>query len=158
MAEAHVSFISLLCPYIMPWRLSNSPGSQLASFKVSVAVGQELLVFMEGSICHVIAAFSVVCTCTQEISLSQVPRNHLSLGFHLREPSAFSLPLSFRRSQSSGVLAILWSPRSHLTAGEGRIWSRCQRENYVEATWLCFWGLGCPMLLVSECVDGRCYQ
>lgn len=69
---------------------------QLASFKVSVAVGQELLAFMEGSICHVIAAFSVVGTCMQEIPLSQMPRNHLSLGRHLREPSAFSLPLSFR--------------------------------------------------------------
>lgn len=68
----------------------------MASFKVSVAVGQELLAFMEGSICHVIAAFSVVGTCMQEIPLSQMPRNHLSLGRHLREPSAFSLPLSFR--------------------------------------------------------------
>lgn len=111
MVEACVSFISLLCPY-HTLVLSNSPGRQLASFKVCVAVGQELLLFREDSICHVITAFSVVYSCTQKIPFSQVPRNPLSLGLHLREPFAFSLPLSFRRSQSTRVLAILWFPRS----------------------------------------------
>lgn len=144
------------------WGLSNSPGSQLASFKVCVAVGQELLAFVEGSTCHEIAVFSVVYTCIQEIPLSQLHRNHPSLGLHLREPSAFSLPLSFRQSQSNRVLAILWYPRSPSCFWEvswrGQDLVKVPEGGPCRSYVAVFSVFCCAMLLVSDCVDGRWYQ